>query len=118
MYSKQVQEYVVTSRWVGPLSEATHQGVCGRPGDGPFVAIWLKVNDGLVQDAATASNGCPPAIAAGKCACEWSLGKSLQEVRDLGSNDLLTLLGGLPEGKEGYAEMAVDAIVQAVEGES
>lgn len=45
--------------------------------------------------------------------CDLARGRSVATIEGLTGTDLLVVLGGLPEGKESYAEMAVGALKNA-----
>ena len=54
--------------------------------------------------------------AAASLLCELATGRKVERVLDLTGEDLLRVLGGLPEGKEPYAKMAVEAMRAALQG--
>ncbi len=85
-------------------------GVAGSPGDGPYVEIWAKVEDGRVLDASFRTPGCPSSTAAASMLCELAIGREASKLAALTAEDLLAVLGGLPEGREAYAQMSVDAL--------
>ena len=43
MFSATVQEHTYQPRNVGELPSATHHGVAGVPGDGPYMLLWFEV---------------------------------------------------------------------------
>lgn len=105
--------HVQSPRNRGPLESFTNYGVSGVPGDGPYVEIWLVIEKGTIRDAAFRSPGCPSSTAAGSMLCDLARGRSVATIEGLTGTDLLVVLGGLPEGKESYAEMAVGALKNA-----
>lgn len=110
-------QHVHSPRNAGRLEGATHVGVSGTPGDGPYVRIWLIVKDKTIVAATYECNGCPSSIAASSMAAQVLIGRSVDKALLLEARDLLLLLGGLPEGKEYYAEMAVEAFKNALQEE-
>ena len=115
MLSPLAAEHVHNPRNVGPLEGATHQAACGSPGDGPYVVIWLEVEDEKIMRAAYSTHGCPSSVAASSMACQIATGRTLAQARLLTGDDLLLILGGLPEGKERFAHMAAKALLNATE---
>lgn len=113
-------EHVSCPRNVGPLDGATHDGIAWAPwmmpGDGPYIKLWLTVDPASLRITATAyqANGCPSSIACGSMVAQVLSGRSVEEAMRLEPKDLCLLLGGLPEGKEYCAEMAVSALRQAL----
>ncbi|MFN8140437.1 MAG: iron-sulfur cluster assembly scaffold protein [Fimbriimonadales bacterium] len=114
MYSQTANDHVASARNVGKPEGCTHSGVVGAPGDGPFLAIHLTVVGGIVRAAGFNTWGCPAAIACGSCLSEMLEGRSLEEARRISPKEIIATLGGLPESKEGRAEMAVEALQKAL----
>lgn len=108
-------DHVHRPRHRGPLENAAY-GVSGVPGDGPYVEIWARVESGVVREAAFRTPGCPSSTAAASMLCELAEGREAARVASLTGEDLLAVLGGLPEGKGSYAEMSVEAMRRAIGG--
>lgn len=106
-------DHVQRPRHRGPLQDAAY-GVSGSPGDGPYVEVWARVEGGVVREAAFRTPGCPSSTASASLLCELATGRDVDRVRDLTGEDLLRILGGLPEGKESYARMSVEAMRSAL----
>jgi NifU-like protein involved in Fe-S cluster formation len=115
MLSPLAADHIHHPRHRGPLVDASY-GVSGVPGDGPYVEIWARVEDGIVREAAFRTPGCPSSTAAASMLCELAEGREAARVVELTGEDLLTVLGGLPEGKGDYARMSVEAMNRAVGG--
>lgn len=114
MLSSIAAEHVSSPRNAGRFPEATHVGVGGQPGDGPYVRLWLLVEQGVILRAGYECNGCPSSIAAASMTSQLATGRPLERLALLEPSDLILLLGGLPEGKEYYAKLAVQAIRNAI----
>lgn len=107
-------DHVQRPRNRGELADATHKGVCGVPGDGPFVTIWLILEGDQIIRATYQTHGCPSSIAASSVLCELVCKVPFASVSTISPADLLTILGGLPEGKEQFASMALEALRDAL----
>ena len=83
-------------------------------GDGPFVTIWLTVSEGAVLAASFNSHGCPAAVASADTIAEVCIGRSLVLLATVEPADVMRILGGLPEGKEECAVLAVAALRAAI----
>ena len=94
----------------GPMEDATHYGESDRPGDGPYVRIWLKIEDGIIKKAAFKSPGCPSSTATAGALCAVITGCGVGVVAALTPQDLLTLVGELPDGKGHYVERSLKAL--------
>jgi nitrogen fixation NifU-like protein len=114
MYNAIVQDHVYNPRHVGPLETATHQGLAGIPGDGPYMRLWFEVREGRILDAAYATYGCPAAVASGSVAAEVLIGRTVEQALLLTAADILLLLRGLPEGKEHCAQLTAEALQNAL----
>jgi NifU-like protein involved in Fe-S cluster formation len=85
------------------------------PGDGPYIKLWLTLDSEghRITAAAYQANGCPSSIACGSIVAQVLQGRTVEEALRLEPHDINLLLGGLPEGKEYCAEMAVKALRSA-----
>jgi nitrogen fixation NifU-like protein len=114
MFSAAVMDHVNRRRNCGPLAGATHHGVAGCPGDGPYAEIWLRVEGAKIESAAYATYGCASAIACGSMTAEIVTGRTIEQARRLNARDIVLLLGGIPEGKEHCASLAAEALQRAL----
>lgn len=110
MLSAVAADHVQRPRNQGPLQEFTHYGVAGSPGDGPYVELWMEVRNGTILRAAYRTHGCPSSVAASSLLCQMATGRELEKMKELSGQELLLILGGLPEGKERFAHLAVEAM--------
>lgn len=122
MLSPLVAEHVQRPRNEGPIPGGTY-GVAGHPGDGPYVEMWLDVRDGRVLRAGYQTHGCPSSIGATSVLCTLLLASPQpQIVAEMSTAEFLLILGGLPEGKEFCADLALaaarSALAQARPGET
>jgi nitrogen fixation NifU-like protein len=114
MLSPQAARQVSNAANLGPLEGATNVGRFGAEGGGPYMVLWLEIQDERVKRAAYKSNGCPSAMACGSMTCEILRGRSVEEALRLEPEDLILILGGLPEGKEDCAARAITALKNAL----
>jgi len=94
----------------GPLENATHYGVAGSPGDGPFFQLWLIVEDGQIVRATYQTHGCPSSMAVGGGLCRLIQGRVLLKAQTLSKEDLVAFIGPLPEGKEFCYDLSIGAL--------
>ena len=97
------------------MPDADRIGLAGVPGDGPHVKLWFKLDGTKIIKASYHTNGCPSSIACASAVCELAIGREVEKIMLLEATDLVTFLGGLPEGKGYYADLAVKAMVNALE---
>lgn len=118
VFSAGVLERFASPANSGRLADATHHGLAGIPGEGPFLEIWLRIEDEFIQQASFETYGCPAAIACGSLITELVTGKEVALAKSIEPQDLMIVLGGLPEGKEHCAERAIMALKSALDSTS
>lgn len=115
VFSDRIQDHVARPRNRGEMPDATHIGLAGVPGDGPHVKLWFLIEDGVIRKASYDTNGCPSSIGCASMLCELCVGRAMETMKLLEPRELDVILGGLPEGKGHYAELAVKALRSTVE---
>lgn len=115
MFSVLALEHIHNPRFCGPLQGATHRGVSGSPGDGPFCVVELIVAQGVIQAASYETFGCPTQIASASVLCQLIQGRDLEKVSSIDTDFLTRLIGPIPEGKEDCPARAVDALSNVTE---
>jgi len=98
----------------GPLVGATHYGHSDQPGEGPYVQIWLIVEEGVIRAAAFKSPCCPSSSASAGVLCALVTGRNVEKALLLEPADLLAVVGGLPEGKGHYVDRSIRALSAAL----
>ena len=101
---------------LGCLPNADSVGRVGMSGEGPYMAIYLRLDQDVIRDARFETYGCPYAVACGSWVTQWVVGRTAAAARALEAADLELMLGGLPPGKEHCAGLAVGALRAALSG--
>lgn len=114
MLSPILQEHSFKPRNMGIPTDAVVIGVAGVPGEGPFLRLSLQLEGGAIADARFETYGCPIAIGCGSWLTGWVKGKTRAQAGVIEAGDLELVLGGLPLGKEHCAQLAVQALKQAL----
>lgn len=114
MYSEKTRQLINELPNRGKLTDATHSSVAENPVCGDITHFYLKVTGGTIQDCRFQTFGCPGAIAAAAAVTLLIKGKTLEEARGLSRQDLLDYLGGLPSHKWHGADLAIEALRQAL----
>jgi len=117
-YSAAILDRAASPRFEGPLPDATHTGVAGSPGDGPYMEMWFELRDGVIRHAAYRTYGCPAAIACGSMTAQVATGRTIEQVLRLTPRDITLILGGLPKGKEHCPQLCVKALHSAFGNET
>ena len=98
----------------GPLPDADVTGLCGIPGEGPYLRIHLKFADDVIEAARFETYGCPYTVACGNWVAGWVCGRTVKQARILTAEDVSLVLGGLPPGKEHCAALSVNALLNGL----
>ena len=104
-YSETTIDFFMNPRNHGAMEGADSSGTFTGP-CGDTMNIWLKVRDGVIVDASFTTDGCGTSIASASMATVMAKGKRLEEACNIGQNDILRELGGLPLESEHCAALA------------
>lgn len=110
MFTSAVLDHTLNPRNVGAHEGATHYGQVGDPGGGPYVLMWLTIEEGVVVRASYQTYGCPAVVACASLLCQVAKGRTAAQLQELEERDVVGLLGGLPEGKEHCSALALSAL--------
>ena len=115
MYSEKVMDHFENPRNVGEIEDANGVGTVGNAKCGDIMRMYLKVENGIIQDVKFKTFGCGAAIATSSMATEMVKGKSLKEALQLTNKAVAEALDGLPPVKMHCSLLAEEAIHAAVE---
>ena len=115
MYSEKVMDHFENPRNVGEIADANGVGTVGNAKCGDIMRMYLKVENGIIQDVKFKTFGCGAAIATSSMATEMVKGKSLKEALALTNKAVAEALDGLPPVKLHCSLLAEEAIHAAVE---
>ena len=115
LYSDKVMDHFRNPRNVGVLEDANGIGEVGNAKCGDIMKMYLKIEDGIVQDVKFETFGCGSAIASSSMATELIKGKPVGEVKTLTNKAVAEALDGLPAHKMHCSVLAEEAIQSALE---
>ncbi len=115
LYSEKVMDHFRNPRNVGVIEDANGIGEVGNAKCGDIMKMYLKIEDGIVEDVKFETFGCGSAIASSSMATELIKGKPLSEVRILTNKAVAEALDGLPDYKMHCSVLAEEAIKSALE---
>ena len=115
MYSEKVMDHFENPRNVGELPDANGVGTVGNAKCGDIMRMYLKVENGVIEDVKFKTFGCGAAIATSSMATEMVKGKTLKEALQLTNKAVAEALDGLPPVKMHCSLLAEEAIHAAVE---
>lgn len=114
MYNEVVMSRFQNPRNAGIITSADGVGQVGNVRSGDIMKIYLRVEKGIITNAKFKTFGGVAAIAATDVACDMIKGKTVEAALKITNQDILTLLGGLPEMKIHCTVLAQEVIADAV----
>ena len=115
LYSEKVMDHFRNPRNVGVIEDANGIGEVGNAKCGDIMKMYLKIENGVVQDVKFETFGCGSAIASSSMATELIKGKPVSEVKTLTNKAVAEALDGLPDYKMHCSVLAEEAIQSALE---
>ena len=115
LYSEKVMEHFRNPRNVGVIEDANGIGEVGNAKCGDIMKMYLKIEDGIVEDVKFETFGCGSAIASSSMATELIKGKPVTEAMKLTNKAVAEALDGLPAYKMHCSVLAEEAIRSALE---
>ena len=114
LYSEKVMDHFRNPRNVGVLEDANGIGEVGNAKCGDIMKMYLKIEDGIIEDVKFETFGCGSAIASSSMATELIKGKPVSEARQLTNKAVAEALDGLPDYKMHCSVLAQEAIESAL----
>ena len=115
LYSEKVMDHFRNPRNVGVIEDANAIVEVGNANGGDIMKMYLKIEDGIVQDVKFETFGCGSAIASSSMATELIKGQPVSEVKKLTNKAVTEALDGLPAYKLHCSVLAEEAIQSALE---
>jgi len=114
MYSDKVMEHFSNPRNVGEIEGANAVGQVGNAKCGDIMKIYMKIEDGVIQDVSFKTFGCGAAIATSSISTEMVKGKTIEEALKLSNKAVTDALDGLPSEKVHCSVLAEEGIRAAI----
>lgn len=114
LYSEKVMDHFRNPRNVGVIEDADGVGEVGNVKCGDIMKIYLKINEGIIEDVKFETFGCGSAIASSSMATEMIKGKHIDDALKLTNKAVAEALDGLPVHKLHCSVLAEEAVKAAV----
>ena len=114
IYTERTREEAYNPKNVGELKEPSAVGRIRGP-CGDTVQIHLRVEGDTISDTKFMTDGCGPSIACGSVVTELVKAKTVEEAEKLTPEDILAVLGDLPEDNLHCPVLAINTLKAALE---
>ena len=114
LYSEKVMDHFTNPRNVGELPDADGVGEVGNAKCGDIMKMYLKIENGVIEDVKFKTFGCGAAIATSSMATEMIKGKTVDDALKLTNSAVVEALEGLPPVKIHCSVLAEQAIKTAL----
>jgi len=113
--SSKVIDHLNHPRHAGPLNNPDAVGKASRDGRAPRVTIYLRVDGSIVNEASFETFGCGYAIALCSVLTEFVIGQPTSRCAQLTADDIIDALDGVPSQRRFCAQIAIDAMRDALD---
>ena len=113
-YSDKAIAYYLNRPNLGTLSEADQVSELTGP-CGDTMKVYLKVDQGRIEDAKVQVLGCPGAVASAMVAMELAKGKTIEEAHAIKDRDIYRILEEVPDQKQHCIRLSIKALQKALE---
>ena len=113
-YSDKAIEYYLNRPKMGSLPDANQVSELTGP-CGDTMKIYLKLDNGRIEDAKIQVLGCPGAVASAMVAMELATGKTIEEAHNIRDRDIFRVLEALPDQKQHCVRLAVKTLQKALD---
>ena len=113
-YTKKVMDHFLEPQNVGEVENADAIGDVGNMTCGDALRLSLKIEDNVIVDAKFKTFGCASAIASSSALTEIVKGMTIEEAEKITNQDIVKILGDLPEEKMHCSVMGMEALQAAI----
>jgi nitrogen fixation NifU-like protein len=113
MYSPELLDHFEHPRNSGDLPGANIHVQIENPACGDVLELSAKIDGGRIGEIRFRAKGCVPAMACASAVTQLVEGKSIEQAREIGKDDIARAVGSLPPASGHAAQLALDAL-QAV----
>ena len=115
-YTQEVLDHFYNPRNVGRIDEPDGIGVAGDPACGDNLLVTIRVDETTdrITDIRFLVYGCAGAVATSSAMTELAKGRTIEEALRLCDDDVIVVLGGLPDHKRHCSLIGIHALHAAV----
>jgi nitrogen fixation protein NifU and related proteins len=98
----------------GRIASANKVGRCGHESSGPFLILFLKLSNSVIEDCSYQTYMCPWAIASGSVLVSLIKGRTLKDAAEVSEATIESELGGVPRNKRYCLGLSLEALRDAL----
>ena len=110
VYSPELLDHFQNPRNVGDVESPDAAAELGNPACGDVLRLSLRMDRDRIVDIRFRAKGCVAAMACGSAITELVRGRTIDEGRELGRDELVNAVGGLPQTSEHASHLAIDTL--------
>lgn len=116
MYSATLLDHFEHPRNAGQLKDATATVRIENPACGDVLELMARISNEQIEALNFRAKGCVPAMACASAVTELAKGKTISQAREIGRQDVIEAVGGLPPASGHAAQLAADALHAILNG--
>src|SRR5271157_3727013 len=113
-YTKEVLQHFQNPQNIGEMADPDATGESGNASDGDMVRVFIKIKDDVIMDIKAQVFGCVTAIATTSVTTMLVKGKQIEDAYGISKQEISQLLGNLYEQKNNCSNLAIDAVIDAI----
>jgi len=113
-YTEKVVDHFMNPRNVGEIEDASGVGTVGNVKCGDIMRVFLKIENGIIEDAKFKTFGCGAAVATSSMATEMVKGKTIEGALKITNKAVMSALDGLPAVKAHCSVLAEEELQSAL----
>jgi nitrogen fixation protein NifU and related proteins len=115
MYSRQLLDHFEHPRNTGEIANPDAMVQLENPACGDILTLSIKVANGHIEEIRFLAKGCVPTMACGSALTELVKGRTVTAAGQLRREELVQVVGGLPEASTHASHLAMDALAAALD---
>jgi len=112
--NQKILDHFLNPRNIGEIENADGYAKIGDPSCGDFIKVWLRIENETIVDYKYKVFGCWGAISTTSVVSELAIGKSIKEATKITDDDVISVLGGIPENKQHCSLLGVQGLRAAL----